>query len=108
MNESNNNVIAMPIAQPAPVRFKVRCVLEGFEVEIEGEGKADSLKGLVDKLRAIGATPASKPAAAAEIQASAPKCNLHNRPMKPSKRPGSFYCSAKLADGSYCDQKIDA
>ncbi len=35
-----------------------------------------------------------------------PKCNVHNRAMKPSKKPGGWYCTAQLADGSYCKETV--
>jgi hypothetical protein len=34
-----------------------------------------------------------------------PICTVHNRPMKPSKKPGAWYCSARVGEG-YCDQKV--
>jgi hypothetical protein len=34
-----------------------------------------------------------------------PNCTVHNRPMKPSKKPGAWYCSARVGEG-YCDQKV--
>jgi len=37
-----------------------------------------------------------------------PICRVHGSPMKPSRKPGSFFCSKKLADGSYCTEKVDA
>ncbi len=33
-----------------------------------------------------------------------PVCRIHQRPMKPSRKPGSFYCSAKVGD-DYCTEK---
>lgn len=56
-----------------------------------------------------GARPApgsGAPAAASE--GGAPTCRVHGTAMKPSRRPGSFFCSKKLADGSYCSEKVDA
>ncbi len=38
---------------------------------------------------------------------SAPVCPIHQRPMKPSRKPGSFYCSAKVGD-DYCKEKARA
>ncbi len=32
---------------------------------------------------------------------SAPVCPIHQRPMKPSRKPGSFTCSAQVGDGYY-------
>jgi hypothetical protein len=34
-----------------------------------------------------------------------PICPVHNRPMKASKKPGAWFCSAKVGEG-YCDQKV--
>jgi hypothetical protein len=34
-----------------------------------------------------------------------PICTVHNRAMKPSKKPGAWYCSARVGEG-YCDQKV--
>ncbi len=34
-----------------------------------------------------------------------PVCPTHQKPMKPSKKPGAWFCSAKVGDG-YCDQKV--
>ncbi len=35
---------------------------------------------------------------------SLPVCPVHQRPMKPSRKPGSFYCSAKVGE-DYCQQR---
>ncbi len=34
-----------------------------------------------------------------------PICPVHNRPMKASRKPGAWFCTAKVDDG-YCDQKV--
>lgn len=34
-----------------------------------------------------------------------PLCPVHDKPMKASKKPGAWFCSAKVGDG-YCDQKV--
>jgi hypothetical protein len=100
-----NNVIAIekPQPEPKPARFKIACELEGFAVEIEIEGKADNLKALIDRLKAIGATP-GKPGST-QSNGSAPLCPVHHKPMKPSRKPGSFFCPKRDDDGEYCDQK---
>jgi hypothetical protein len=36
-----------------------------------------------------------------------PQCRIHGA-MKQSKKPGSWFCPKKNADGSYCDEKFDA
>lgn len=36
---------------------------------------------------------------------SIPLCPVHQRPMRPSRRAGSFYCSVQVGDG-YCQEEI--
>ncbi len=43
--------------------------------------------------------------AATQAPGSTPVCPVHQRPMKASRRPGSFYCSAKVGDG-YCQENV--
>jgi len=58
------------------------------------------LKGLLDGAPTRDAAPA--PGAP---QGETPTCPTHG-PMKPStKAPGSFYCTKKLYDGSYCQSR---
>lgn len=67
-----------------------------------------TLAGLaVDRLKAAGAKPttASGPQPM-RAEGGAPTCKYHGA-MKPSKKPGAYYCPKKLADGSYCDQKYE-
>ncbi len=45
--------------------------------------------------------------AANRANSSTPICPVHQRPMKPSKRPGLFYCSAQVGDG-YCQEEAYA
>lgn len=34
-----------------------------------------------------------------------PQCPIHHKPMKPSKKPGAWFCSAKVGEG-YCTEKV--
>jgi hypothetical protein len=59
-----------------------------------------AVRALLDPSTAPATTTASAPATSG--QATAPVCPTHG-PMKPSsKAPGTFYCTKKLYDGSYC------
>jgi len=44
---------------------------------------------------------------AAASNGNTPKCNVHQRPLLPS-RYGGWYCPAKADDGTYCTVKIAA
>jgi hypothetical protein len=93
-------------APAKPARFISNAEVEGFPVVIEVEGKADSLRMMIDRLKAIGAVPpASKPGAKTESRSGAPICPVHNLPMKPSRKPGSFFCPKRADDGAYCKEK---
>lgn len=87
-------------------RFTITATLDGFPVAIEAEGRADQLRALVDRLKAIGAEPPVAPVAASEpAKQAAPTCPTHGTPMKASRKPGTFFCSKRLADGDYCPEK---
>jgi len=69
------------------------------------EAQAAQMSALANELKALReqlAQVATAPAASAD---NPPKCKYHGA-MKPSKKPGAWYCPKKLADGSYCDQKV--
>ena len=91
-----NNVTNITAAAPQAVaKFSITCQIDGFSVIVEVEGKADSL-------RAIGATPVQTPAPEPTKAAGAATCPVHHSPMKPSRKPGKFYCAKKAEDGEYC------
>lgn len=97
-----NNLAEMP-APAATARFRIAATIKGFPIEVELEGKADSLLNLIERLERIGAVaPAQMPAAGHKAP---PVCQIHNKPMKPSRKPGAYYCPNRNADGSYCDEK---
>jgi hypothetical protein len=107
MNTSPNNVTPIESKQPAPAgaRFTITASIDGFPVSVEVEGKADALRAMIDRLKAIGAEPpvpqnlqTSEPTKVAGV----PRCSVHNAPMKPSRKPGKFYCAKRADDGEYC------
>jgi hypothetical protein len=106
-----NNVAPFekPVPETKTARFTISAEVEGFPVSIEVEGKAEALKAMIERLKTIGAEPPAKAStpAAASNRSDVPRCNLHNKPMRPSKKPGSFFCPARLGDDSYCDQKVE-
>jgi len=100
-----SNVTAIQSTQPpaASAKFKITCEIDGFAIEVEAEGKADNLKALIDRLRAIGAQPLT--GKSGPPSTTAPLCPVHHKPMKPSRKPGAFFCPARYDDGSYCTEK---
>jgi hypothetical protein len=68
-------------------------------------------ENMMEQLLGIGWRPinngAKQTADAPANGGAVPVCRVHGRQMKPSRKPGSFYCSSKLADGSYCVEKVD-
>lgn len=102
---TNETIHAAQIAKPA--HFTISVELDGFPVTVEAEGKAENLRAIVDRLKAIGATPPAKTASApaSAKPAGVPVCPVHNAPMKASQKPGSFFCPKKTDDGGYCREK---
>jgi hypothetical protein len=104
---SASNVTPITEKQTTPqTKFTIQVTLDGFPIVIEGEGRADSLRALIDRIKAIGGVPpAASPAqatATASTSAGIPRCPIHNAPMKASRQLGKFYCAKKAADGEYC------
>jgi len=99
------------LAQAAPrpgVAFTVHCLLDDFPIDVSFSGSAAQLRATVDRLRELGAvppTPAARQAVEAEKARTAPICEFHGAMKESSKAPGSFYCPAKMGDGSYCKSK---
>lgn len=109
---------AQPQPQPEPagparpaVTFTISAVLDGFPFSVQFAGAAEQLPATIARLRELGAVPpvlASPAALAAEAAREAPVCKYHG-PMKPSaKAPGTYYCSHRMGDGSYCKEKHPA
>ena len=85
--------------------FTITAEIDGFPVTVEAEGKADSLRAMVDRLKAIGATPPQKTATAPAMPAGVPVCSIHHTPMKASRKPGSYFCPKQMEGGGYCREK---
>lgn len=79
-----------------------------IETEAEFDARiADNLRAMIDRLKAIGAEPPqpSMPGQPEPTKKSAPICPTHNKPMKASQKPGTFYCPRRDDDGDYCGEK---
>ena len=98
---TNETIIAAPVATRS-ARFIITAELDGFPVVAEVEGKADGLKAMVERMKAIGAVPPQKASVTGAKPNGAPVCPVHQAPMKASRKPGKFYCAKKADDGEYC------
>src|SRR5262245_31182396 len=106
MNDGTLKVTPITAAQPACVAtFTITATIDGFPVQIAVEGKADALRGMIDRLKAIGATPPQPSTPEPTKTTGAPLCPTHGTPMKASRKPGSYFCPRRGDDGDYCPHK---
>lgn len=89
-----------------PPKFTIHIILDDFPIDVQIVGSAKRLRNALKSLREIGAVaPAAARQARTERAREAPICPYHG-PMKEStKRPGTWYCSHKMGDGSYCKER---
>jgi hypothetical protein len=111
MTNANSNVTPIESKQPAPAgaKFTIAASIDDFPVSVEVEGKADNLRAMIDRLKAIGAQPPVAPvstlAPSEPTKKSAPICPDHSTPMKASRKPGAFFCPRRTDDGDFCPHK---
>ncbi len=82
-----------------------------FKVHVQAHGFAGdqiisstTVNDLVKSIRLLGHAGIEPTTAATLPIGNTPVCPVHQRPMKASKRPGSFFCTAKVGEG-YCQEK---
>ncbi len=82
-----------------------------FKVHVQAHGFAGDLiissttvNDLVKSIKLLGHAGIEPTTAASQSAGSPPVCPVHQRPMKASKRPGSFFCTAKVGEG-YCEER---
>ena len=104
--QPNSNVTQITDKQSSPAaKFIITASLDGFPISVECEGKADDLRALVARLKAIGAEPPQAAKPEPTKAAGAPLCPVHRQPMKASRKPGSFYCPRRTDEGDFCQEK---
>jgi hypothetical protein len=106
MANQATNVVQMTKPEGKGSQFEVQAVIDGFPVKINIEGRADDLRAIVDRLKAIGATPpAAAAAGATSAKGEPPTCPVHNSKMRPSRKPGHWFCAMRTEDGDFCEHK---
>lgn len=103
MSEATSQQIQSTSTKAA--HFTIAIEIDGFPVAVEVDGKADALRQMIDRLKAIGAVPPQKPTTASAKPSGIPFCPTHNTPMKASRKPGSYFCPKQIGDGEYCPEK---
>ena len=105
---------AVPALPEAPASANARVVIDGHEVQVtlrdvDEERLLTRLAALLARYPAAPCggkgTRASAPAQTTATTDEPPKC-LYHGPMKAStKAPGTWYCTKKNFDGSYCRER---
>lgn len=96
---------AAPRPQPT---FTIHALLDDFPLEVSFSGTAEQLQATIARLRTLGAappTPAARAAIEEEKRREAPVCRFHGPMKESSKGPGTWYCTKKMGDGSYCQER---
>jgi len=93
---------------PAPVSLTVHATLDGWPVDLAFTLPPARLSAALAKLSDLGYTPRQNaPTAHAATPTGTPCCPYHGtaKVKESDRRPGTFYCSARMGDGSYCKEK---
>ncbi len=88
-------------SEPMRYSFKVHVQAHGFAGDLIIS--STTVNDLVKSIRLLGHAGIA-PTTASNPTSSTPVCPVHQRPMKASRKPGTFYCSAKVGD-DYCQEK---
>jgi hypothetical protein len=102
--EPESNLRQITDKQPAPAaKFIISVMIDNFPVTLEFEGRADNLRAMIDRLKAIGATPPEAAKSSVGISTDdAPICEFHGK-MKQGNY--GWFCPKKMGDGSWCKAK---
>ncbi len=83
-----------------------------FKAHVQAHGFAGDLiissttiNDLVTSIKLLERADIQPTTPASQLPGSTPVCPVHQLAMKPSRKPGSFYCSAHVGDG-YCSYKM--
>src|SRR5262245_10154435 len=103
---------AIPALPEAPASVNCHITLEGrpVQVTLRDTDETRLLTRLAALLRQypIAQPPAQPPAHNAPQPTQPPVCQWHGAMRESSKAKGTWYCPAKMADGSYCKERWPA
>ena len=97
----------------AALKTTVHATLDGWPVDVEIEITPARLSAALARLAELGYTPrAAAPDTGVRTALSGanqgpPCCPLHGtaKVKESERRPGTYFCAAKMGDGSYCKEK---
>ncbi len=79
--------------------------LHGFTGTLILTGETGSeIVNILKQMQAAGMQQVAPVTTAPTASDGPPLCPVHSKPMKESRKPGSWFCSAKVGDG-YCQEK---
>jgi hypothetical protein len=91
----------------------LRGTVRGIDTQLTARGMTlEAFQRNFDAVHALFDVPAPRlagaptPQSAAQTPASAPICPVHGPMKESSKAPGTWFCSKKLFDGSYCKERM--
>jgi hypothetical protein len=95
---------------PAPIAMTVHASLDGWPVDLAFSLPPARLGVALAKLTELGYTPrqdAPQPTPVSAASAGPPCCPLHGtaKVKESERRPGTYFCAAKMGDGSYCKER---
>ena len=95
----------LPAFPEAPASVNVRLTVAGRDVQWTLRDSDETrLAARLDALLARYPVEMASPSVAAPPQS--PVCKYHGAMKASSKAPGSFYCTKKIHDGSYCSERF--
>ena len=92
-----------------PSRLTIDFMISGYpchlELEVNAADFAQRVQRAVQTIAAAGGTvPVTLTAAPSTPPSDTPVCPYHGAMKESTKRPGTWFCSHKMGDGSYCKE----
>jgi hypothetical protein len=119
-----SEILTSSAARPQPAAADKTCpealfsaclkgTVRGIDTQLTARGQTlEEFQRNFDAVHALFDMPAPRqagtptPQSAAQTPTSAPICPVHGPMKESSKAPGTWFCSKKLFDGSYCKERM--
>lgn len=99
-----------PVSPEALFSLTLKGTIGGHEALLTARGQTwEAFAANVERVRGLFDQAADEPATAGSPTvppaSAAPMCKYHGKMKESTKAPGTWFCTRKLADGSYCDSR---